>query len=225
MISVYDICDTFKDTPAVVIGNGESRLKFGLFELSGRECIVFGCNALYRDFTPTFLGAVDRGMICELLESNYHLDNYCVFPKTDTPRISRQVKDTSRIIEWTDDRGWSTGPMMVHFACRLGCNPIYLLGFDFSFSRDHTVNNIYKGSKNYASRDSVITPSGNWETQTRFAMKEFPKVKFLQINPSWTVAGIEKVEWRQCLGRLVQFPNFHEQLKIGKILLQTQKKG
>ena len=43
-----------------VLGNGESRKNINLDDLKTKG-VVYGCNALYRDFTPDALICVDGG--------------------------------------------------------------------------------------------------------------------------------------------------------------------
>lgn len=61
-----------------IIGNGESRKKVDLMQLNmmGK---VYGCNALYRDYTPDVLIVVDGGMQHEVYTSGYALKNKCYF--------------------------------------------------------------------------------------------------------------------------------------------------
>ena len=57
-----------------VIGNGNSRKNVDLFELSKHGKTV-GCNALYRDFTPTYLITHDSAILHEIISSDYTLNN------------------------------------------------------------------------------------------------------------------------------------------------------
>ena len=41
--------------------------------------IIYGCNALYRDFTPDVLTAVDMGISHEIYHSGYAHNNQCYF--------------------------------------------------------------------------------------------------------------------------------------------------
>jgi hypothetical protein len=52
------------------IGNGESRklLDLNMFKPQGK---TYGCNALYRDFTPDVLISVDQGIMHEIYQSGY----------------------------------------------------------------------------------------------------------------------------------------------------------
>jgi len=60
------------------IGNGESRKDFDLEKLRPHGKI-YGCNALYRDFTPDVLCAVDMGIMHEIYNSGYADNNQVVF--------------------------------------------------------------------------------------------------------------------------------------------------
>lgn len=59
---------------AFVIGNGESRKEYDLNKLKGKGKI-YGCNALYREFTPDALIAVDSGITHEIYNSGYCQEN------------------------------------------------------------------------------------------------------------------------------------------------------
>jgi len=56
------------------IGNGESRAPIDLIRLRPHGKI-YGCNALYRDFTPDVLIAVDNGIMHEIYQSGYCQNN------------------------------------------------------------------------------------------------------------------------------------------------------
>ena len=60
------------------IGNGESRKVLDLEKLRPHGKI-YGCNALYRDFTPDVLCAVDSGIMHEIYNSGYCQNNKTYF--------------------------------------------------------------------------------------------------------------------------------------------------
>ena len=60
------------------IGNGTSRDGFDLERLRPHGKI-YGCNALYRDFTPDVLCAVDQGIMHEIYQSGYCNENEAYF--------------------------------------------------------------------------------------------------------------------------------------------------
>ena len=68
-----------------VLGNGPSRAHLNLDELQ-KDGIIYGCNALYRDFTPDYLFASDFGMIRQIFADGYK--GNCIFTDMDiTPII------------------------------------------------------------------------------------------------------------------------------------------
>ena len=61
-----------------IIGNGESRKGLDLDSLREKGKI-YGCNALYRDFTPDVLVVVDESMMFEIVTSGYQKFHQCYF--------------------------------------------------------------------------------------------------------------------------------------------------
>jgi len=61
-----------------VICNGESRQRMNLEDLR-QYGKIYGCNALYRDFTPDALVAVDDRIVHKIYWSGYPLKNQCYF--------------------------------------------------------------------------------------------------------------------------------------------------
>lgn len=84
-----------------VLGNGESRQNVSL---RGLKSIgpVYGCNALYRDFTPDALICVDGGMMHEVYDSGYALKNKCYFRSwSKLPRDAYEMLVNTNLFE-----GW-----------------------------------------------------------------------------------------------------------------------
>ena len=61
-------------TKVFCIGNGESRKSFNL-DLLKPYGKVYGCNALYREYTPDVLVSVDHGIMHEIYQSGYCYKN------------------------------------------------------------------------------------------------------------------------------------------------------
>ena len=61
-----------------LIGNGESRKGLDLTKLKSKGR-VYGCNAIYREFTPDVLISVDHGIMHEIYHSGYTINNECWF--------------------------------------------------------------------------------------------------------------------------------------------------
>ena len=242
------------------IGNGESRQSFDLRILKphGR---TYGCNALYRDFTPDVLTAVDHGIMHEIYQSGYcdknetWLRNWTRIPaptydmlvygnmknedrelidkyqsnklenkrddkqefvfhgsnlagkvqvlKTSSNKkevVKKNVNHTSTYVSWASpddkanslddlvegqrDRGWACGASSGRVALirEKNLQELYLIGHDL-VSDTSTINNIYKGTKYYGIPEAGPIPSVNWINQWKILMTEYPKVKFIKVNP------------------------------------------
>ena len=61
-------------TVAFVLGNGTSRKNLDLSHLN-KFGKIYGCNALYREYRPDYLVAVDVKMILEINEHKFQLEN------------------------------------------------------------------------------------------------------------------------------------------------------
>jgi hypothetical protein len=119
--------------PAFVIGNGISRKDIDLDLLRGKG-ITYGCNALYRDFTPDVLVAFDLLISKEICGTKYALKNtlYTTNPRTGSGALD--LKDELRS---------SAGITALHLASISGKHDtIYLLGFDLG-SIGKKPNNCY----------------------------------------------------------------------------------
>ena len=90
-----------------VIGNGESRRGYDLTKLK-EFGPVYGCNALYRDFIPDVLVAVDEAMIKEIKEKissgELVVDDFIYRSKGPDGRLLRSVKGSYQ------DSGYAAGP-------------------------------------------------------------------------------------------------------------------
>ena len=62
----------------IVLGNGESRKAYNIDELK-TKAKVYGCNAIYRDYTVDSLISVDPGIIHEIYHSGYAFKHKCYF--------------------------------------------------------------------------------------------------------------------------------------------------
>lgn len=158
---------------AFILGNGRSRLTAKLKKLK-KYGSVYGCNALYREFQPDVLVAVDPKMVIEICESGWQNSN-----QVWTNPNSRYAKYKNLKI-FHQSRGWSSGPTALLKACQDGFNEIFILGFDY-YGIDNRVNNVYADTKNYKSSTEAPTYFGNWMRQTEIVIKEFPDRFFYRV--------------------------------------------
>jgi len=176
--------------PAFVLGNGKSRLNFDL-DLFKKHGKVYGCNALYRDFTPQVLVATDPDISKEIEDSNY--------PETNVFYTRKPIHPNSKLIikHW----GFSSGPAALKIAADDGYQFIYIVGFDL-IGDEGKVNNVYAGTANYRSKDSKAVYYGNWVNQMEKIFKEHPQQCFIRIMQA---DGIVPFQWLNC-------PNYKNQL-------------
>ena len=89
----------------VVIGNGQSRSVFSLNLLENH--ITYGCNAVYRDYSPTYLVCGDHHMIWDICYSGYSKKGKCGFktfekiPAFNYEMIKSMFPPGYRILETT----------------------------------------------------------------------------------------------------------------------------
>ena len=61
---------------AVCLGNGKSRIGLDLVKMKDYATVI-GCNAIYRDFSPDILVALDSRMSHEVYSSGYAHKELC----------------------------------------------------------------------------------------------------------------------------------------------------
>ena len=160
-------------TRAFVLGNGRSRLNANLKKLKKRGT-VYGCNALYREFEPHVLIAVDPKMVIEICTNGYQKTH-----EVWTNPNSRYTKYPNLNV-FKNPRGWSSGPTALLKACQDGHKEIFILGFDY-YGIDNYFNNVYADTQNYKRSTESATYFGNWMRQTETITKEFPQVFFYRV--------------------------------------------
>lgn len=156
-----------------VIGNGKSRSPISLESLRpfGK---IYGCNALYREFYPDYLIAVDPKMIYEIQESGYQLSHEVWTNKVQNHIYHDGFKYFEPFLRW------SSGPAALQLSVSHHPTEVYILGFDFK-GIDGKFNNIYADTKNYNSCNSMEIYWGNWEKQTEFVIRNNPNIQFYRV--------------------------------------------
>lgn len=161
---------------AFVLGNGTSRKNINAIDLRpyGK---IYGCNALYREFAPDYLIAVDVKMIKEITDKGYHLTN-AVWSNPN--KFTREINGINL---FQPNLGWSSGPSALHLASKHSYNEIYILGFDYEGigKNKELVNNIYTGTQNYKKESDRATYYGNWTKQTSTCIKSNSEIKYIRV--------------------------------------------
>lgn len=140
---------------AVVIGNGESRLQFDLWQLKNYPVTTYGCNMLFRDFPADFVAAIDQHMQDEL-RTNY------VYTRTILTNSSHSaiLLGDDVLCDLSPSIRWDSGRIAIRAAIASGATDIYLLGFDF-YSPEDRENNVYKVG-NTDRRPEQYEDTWNW---------------------------------------------------------------
>ena len=163
---------------AFVVGNGTSRFPIQLEKLKSIGKI-YGCNALYREFTPDYLIAVDTRMVIEISKQGYQLQH----PVYTNPNRSYQKIEGLNL--FNPSKGWSSGPTAMWLASQHTYDTIYILGFDYKGLKDNTsFNNIYASTMNYKKSTDGPTFYGNWMRQTRSVIQENKDINYVRIIAS-----------------------------------------
>lgn len=158
---------------AFVLGNGRSRLRLHIPDIKSHG-EIYGCNALYREYEPDYLIAVDPKMIVEICKANYQLTH-----QVWTNPNSR-YKEYVGLNYFQPSKGWSSGPTALFLATEHKHKEIYMFGFDYT-GIDGKVNNIYAGTDNYKKLNEPATYYGNWMRQTETIIKSNLKTKYFRI--------------------------------------------
>lgn len=160
-----------------VLGNGNSRKDINLSALKAHGTI-YGCNALYREFTPDHLISVDTKMIKEIVETKYHLTNNL------WSNYNTYTSTIEGLKLLNPSLGWSSGPTALHIASNENPDTVYILGFDYQGSGQNKnyFNNIYADTENYKKSTDIATYHGNWAKQTAAVIRKNPKIKYVRVS-------------------------------------------
>ena len=160
-------------TTAFVLGNGTSRKLINLEQLKTKGT-VYGCNALYREFAPDFLVAVDTKMVLEINKASYQHSH----PVWTNP--NRAFNKMNGFNFFQTSKGWSSGPTALWLASTHSTDVIYIIGFDYA-GIDNKVNNIYADTFNYKKSYEKATYHGNWVRQTMITCQKFNKKRYIRV--------------------------------------------
>jgi hypothetical protein len=164
-------------TRAFVLGNGVSRrgLNLHLLKYHGR---TYGCNALYREFTPDCLVSTDRPISTLIQETGYSAKH--------RHHTRKPIEGLGAQFLLPKYHGYSSGPNATALACNDGARIVYLVGFDMGPGPDEKFNNLYAGTEFYKPVGASPTYTGNWVRQLCTVMRDFDKVKFIRVRGTTT---------------------------------------
>ena len=170
-------------TIAFVLGNGISRQHINLAHL--KNCgMIYGCNALYREFTPDVLVATDRPISEAIQHAGYALANKFY--------TRRPLPELGALKVRSEYHGYSSGPNAVALAAQ-DHHHVYLLGFDMGPTQHNGFNNIYVNTEFYKTSNQPPTFTGNWIKQLSQITQDHTQVRFFRVCGS-TTARIPELE-------------------------------
>jgi hypothetical protein len=159
-----------------VLGNGTSRKPVDLNTLK-EYGTIYGCNALYREFDPDYLVAVDVKMVLELHNAGYEKRNHNIWTNPNKSLLKYPGFNF-----FNPSKGWSSGPTTLWLASQHKYDIIYILGFDYRGLQDgQKFNNIYADTFNYKKSTDSATFFGNWMRQTSIVIKDNPKIQYVRV--------------------------------------------
>jgi hypothetical protein len=155
---------------AFIIGNGESRIGFDLYNLPQD---TYGCNALYRDYEPDYLIVVDQFMYKEIIQNEYD-QKYTVY--TNRNNI-KKYGGSSNLIPENPHKGAGTTAM--HIAIHDGHTRLFCIGFDCA--EDGPNINVYKDTPCYHKSKTTANLS-LWGRQIYDLAKSNPDINFAFVG-------------------------------------------
>lgn len=192
---------------AYVVGNGKSRVSISTFQLihltnaSGGHLgkykgQTYGCNAIYRDWTPDFLVCTNAEMINDIVEEGY-AENNVVFG-----RAASLLNHPEYISLIPHDPRMNCGATATYLACFHGHKKIYLLGFDNQSKLKTLNNNVYAGTKHY---ESAETNTGDdvWITNMSRVFNTYQDVDFIRVTTDGMVGEMPDMwKWHRNLRQM-----------------------
>ena len=164
---------------AFVLGNGVSRLAIDLNQLKQRGRI-YGCNALYREFTPDVLVSTDKA-ISQVIQNSGYAQNNVMYTRKPLVGLGARAVPQSYF-------GFSSGPIAVGLAAIDQNLAIYLIGFDMGPSATNKFNNVYADTEFYKKSASLPTFTGNWTRQLVTICRDFPLTSFHRVMGDTTAS-------------------------------------
>ena len=136
---------------AFIIGNGKSRDGFDLEQLRAHGKI-YGCNALYRDFEPDYLIAIDTAITEEIQASDFPKEKFI------NPIMEEQFEHPE-FNPFTRLRSNAGMNAMIE-ALKHGHRELICIGFDFIMQNNLATDNVYEGTNAYGPETKTSLQDG-----------------------------------------------------------------
>lgn len=164
------VFNTFTTKQALAIGNGQSREGFPLVHIANHKAgfggsdrlQTYGCNSLYRGFTPDFLVAVGDEIIDEIAKTEY-AHEHIVYVNSQYLE-----KYPGKFYMIPQNLPFDAGALALYLACFDGHKKIYMLGYDSH--EEHQMGTF-------------------WEKTLITIMSTYSDVEFIRVMPTdlWSI--------------------------------------
>ena len=181
---------------AVAIGNGTSRLDFNIQHLKTPSGLLgcktvqtYGCNALYRDFTPDFLISTgNNGIVTEIASSNYVNKNIVY------SNAIHLLEHPGKFYLIPYDPYADAGTTAAYIAAFDGHTRVYLLGFDGHDMSGHN-NNVYADTNGYDDKWEFEIEDDKLINNRVQLFNVYNDVDFVWVTPWGRSTMHEKLKW------------------------------
>lgn len=163
---------------AICLGNGKSRSNLSLTKIENSNNrkilkyynVVYGCNAIYRDWYPDFL-IISNQILAAKLDTEYRDIAF------SNQEITRRYEGFNLI---PGGSRLDAGASAAYLAAFHGAKKVFLFGYDGQ--QDPTTNNnIYAGTDDYPTADQEVLDT-NWVRNLRNVVATYNDVIFYRIT-------------------------------------------
>ena len=160
---------------AFIVGNGKSRNKFDLEQLR-KHGTIYGCNALYRDFKPDYLIAIDEAITEEIKASDFPPGRF-IYPPFEEQFEHPEFNPFTRLRS-------NAGMNAMIEAVKHGRRELVCLGFDFIIQNELATDNMYQGTQCYGPETRTNLADGLRRARyLEWFVKKHPSVSFKLMLP------------------------------------------
>jgi len=126
---------------AYIIGNGITRRGFDLEILKNET--TFGCNAIHREFSPSYVIAIDPGPTEELRHQDKYPQHRIIIPPYNEQFELEGFRSEKRMRS-------NAGMNCIIEADRRGFDELFCIGFDFLVDKEEfAIGNMFDGTEHY----------------------------------------------------------------------------
>lgn len=187
---------------AIIVGNGKSRSNYDLKRTKSRDNHsgwrpVFGCNALYRDFYPDFLVAIDSDIILEIEKSDFP-KTLCIFP----PEEERyEPKELYGVSSYKQCPRSNAGMVAMQQAIKQKFKKLICIGFDFLIvDEKQATDNVFAGTNAYGPETKAsLADTRNRMKFLSFLIEKNPNVDFVFVYPANTISYMPDLKNVDCI--------------------------